>query len=73
MKFLFRSGFLCAFLCLIGARAADFPALFKERVKCVVAVEFFIESELDRRPSVTTALVADTNGTLVLPPSAING
>ena len=73
MKFLFRSGFICAFLCLIGARAADFPALFKERVKCVVAVEFFIESELDRRPSVTTALVADTNGTLVLPPSAING
>ncbi len=72
MKFFFRGGFICACLCLIGARAADFPALFKERVKCVVAVEFFTESELDRRPSVTTALVADTNGTLVLPPSAIN-
>ena len=72
MKFLFRGSLICAVLWVVGARAADLPALFKERVKCVVAVEFFTESELDRRPTVTTALVADTNGTLVLPPSAIN-
>lgn len=50
----------------------DLPALFAERVKSVVAVEFFTESELDRRPTVTSALVADSAGTLVLPPNAIN-
>ncbi|CAM2861181.1 PDZ domain-containing protein [Rariglobus hedericola] len=52
--------------------ADDIPALFKERVKSVVAVEFFTESELDRRPTIVSALVADTAGTIVLPPTAIN-
>jgi serine protease Do len=52
--------------------AADYPALFSERVKSVVAVEFFTESELDRRPTIVSALVADAQGTLVLPPAAIN-
>lgn len=62
-----------AVLAAAGARAADdIPALFQERVKSVVAVEFFTESELDRRPTVSAALVADANGTLVLPPTAIN-
>ncbi len=55
-----------------GAQAGDLPALFKERVKSVVAVEFFTETELDRRPTVTAALVADAKGTLVLPPNVIN-
>ncbi len=54
------------------ARAADYPALFKERVKSVVAVEFFTESELDRRPTIVSALVADNQGTLILPGTAIN-
>jgi serine protease Do len=54
------------------ARAAELPALFAERAKSVVAVEFFTESELDRRPSITAAFVADGNGTLVLPRAAIN-
>lgn len=67
----FALGF--ALLAAVGARAADdVPALFQERVKSVVAVEFFTESELDRRPTVSSALVADANGTLVLPPTAIN-
>ncbi|MFA6959999.1 MAG: PDZ domain-containing protein [Opitutaceae bacterium] len=71
--------FLASLACVIAlfacasATAADLSALFKERVKSVVAVEFFTESELDRRPTVTAALVADSAGTLVLPPSAING
>ncbi len=56
----------------VGARAADLAELFKERIKSVVAVEFFTESELDRRPTVAFALVADHAGTLVLPPGAIN-
>ena len=59
-------------LASVGLRAADLPGLFKERVKSVVAVEFFTESELDRRPTVVFALVADKAGTLVLPPQAIN-
>jgi len=52
--------------------AADLAALFTERAKSVVAVEFFTETELDRRPSITAAFVADAAGTLVLPRSAIN-
>lgn len=65
--------FVLALLSGVAASAADLPALFKERVKSVVAVEFFTESELDRRPTVAAALVADDAGTLVLPQSAING
>lgn len=55
-----------------SALAADYPTLFSERVKSVVAVEFFTESELDRRPTIVSALVADAQGTLVLPPAAIS-
>ena len=54
------------------ASATELPVLFAERVKSVVAVEFFTENELDRRPSITPALVADTAGTLVLPRTAIS-
>lgn len=62
-----------ALLPVMAVRAADdIPVLFKARVKSVVAVEFFTESELDRRPTVVSALVADAAGTLVLPPGAIN-
>ena len=53
-------------------RADDLPALFKERVASVVAVEFFTESELDRRPTIAAAVVADAKGTLALPPATIN-
>ncbi len=67
-------GLLLTFFAAFAAvRAADLPALFQERVKSVVAVEFFTETELDRRPTVTSAFVADTNGTLVLAPGAIDG
>lgn len=68
-----RFFFLLPVLVICAAvRADDLPALFKERVKSVVAVEFFTETELDRRPTVTAAVVADSAGTLVLPPNAIN-
>ena len=73
MSFLLRLALIGTLLTASAARAADLPALFKERVKSVVAVEFFTETELDRRPTVTDAFVADTNGTLVLPPGAIDG
>lgn len=61
-----------AAVCAAAARADDLPALFAERVKCVVAVEFFTETELDRRPTIVGAVVADSAGTLVLPATAIN-
>ncbi len=67
-------GLLLAFIAMFtSVRGADLPALFQERVKSVVAVEFFTETELDRRPTVTSAFVADANGTLVLAPGAIDG
>ena len=52
--------------------AADLPALWKERVKSVVAVEFYTETELDRRPSIVFGLVVDNNGTIILQPGVIN-
>jgi hypothetical protein len=32
-----------------GVSAADLPALWAERIKSVVAVEFYVESETERR------------------------
>ncbi|MEI8090103.1 MAG: PDZ domain-containing protein [Opitutaceae bacterium] len=51
--------------------AADLPALWNERLKCVVAVEFFTETEVDRRPNVVFGVVVDTQGTIILPSAAI--
>ena len=55
-----------------GVRAADLPALFAERVKSTVAVEYVTETEVDRRPTVTMGTVIDGNGTIVLQSSAID-
>jgi serine protease Do len=52
-------------------RAADLPALWTERLKCVVAVEFFTETEVDRRPNVVFGVVVDKQGTIILPAAAI--
>lgn len=59
---------------LLGAigRAADLPALFAERVKSVVAVEYVTESEVDRRPTVTMGTVIDGNGTIILQSGAVD-
>jgi len=59
-------------LATLTLRAADLPALWAERVKSVVAVEYYTETETDRRPSVCYGTVIDTNGTIILPPVAIN-
>lgn len=59
-------------LATLGLRAADLPALWAERVKSVVAVEYYTETETDRRPSVCYGTVIDANGTIILPPVAIN-
>ncbi len=47
--------------------------LIEQRVKSVVAVEFFIETETDRRPSTVVGIVADDKGLIVLLDSAIPG
>lgn len=64
-------------LAIIGAgpcarAAADLPALWAERLKCVVAVEYVTETEVDRRPTNSMGTVVDGNGTIILPPGAID-
>ncbi len=54
-------------------RAADLPSLWKERVKSVVSVEFFTETELDRRTNIVAGVVADANGIIALPPGIVGG
>ncbi len=55
-----------------GARAADLPALWAERVKCTVAVEYVTQTELERRPTVAYGTVVDSQGTIILPSAAID-
>ena len=66
--------FFVVLLLLAGSllRAADLPALWAERLKSVVAVEFFTETETDRRPSVAFGVVTDAMGTIILPAAAID-
>ncbi len=52
--------------------AADLPALWAERVKCTVAVEYTTESEIERHPTVSLGTVIDNNGTIILPANAID-
>jgi len=76
MKFIpgWNSAALAALLLFCGglARAADIPALWAERVKCTVAVEYFTETESERRTTVAYGVVIDTRGTIILPPGAID-
>ncbi len=66
----------CLLLCLLltggAARAAELPALWSERLKTVVAVEFYTETETERRPTIAYGTVIDHNGTIILPPVAVN-
>jgi serine protease Do len=62
---------LCPFLTVLS-HAADIPTLWAERLKSVAAVEFVVESEIDRRPSLAFGTVVDTHGTIVLPAAAIS-
>ncbi|HEX9781452.1 MAG TPA: PDZ domain-containing protein [Opitutaceae bacterium] len=56
-----------------GATDVTFRELFDERLKSVVAVEFFVETETDRRPSTVVGMLADDNGLVVLLDTAIPG
>ena len=61
-----------AVLAAAPARAADLPALWAERAKCTVAVEYVTQTELERRPTIAYGTVVDTAGTIVLPSAAVD-
>lgn len=56
-----------------AAEAASLEELFADRVHSVVAVEFFVETETDRRPSTVVGTVADDHGLIVILDTAIPG
>ncbi|MFA5262476.1 MAG: PDZ domain-containing protein [Opitutaceae bacterium] len=58
--------------CLAAARASDLAALWAERVSCTAAVEFYAETETERRENTSFGTVIDERGTIILPPQAIN-
>lgn len=51
---------------------AELPALWAERVKSVVAVEYVTETEVERRPTVSMGTVIDAGGTIILQSGAID-
>lgn len=54
---------------VMGAPALD--VLFDERSRSVVVIEFFVETEVDRRPITVNGIVIDANGVIQLPSSAV--
>src|SRR5580693_6730297 len=69
-RFLFS---LCSVTLLAGLlRGSDLPALWQERVKCTVAVEYVIQTEVERHTTIAYGTVVDTNGSIVLPPAAVD-
>jgi len=67
---LFRRSLLVLTLAVTAA-AAPLPELFNERLKSVVAVEFFIQAETERQPVTVLGTVIDDTGTVILPGAAI--
>lgn len=51
----------------LRATAADLPALIQERLKSVVAVEFTMQTEIERRQMTLAGTVVDDKGTVILP------
>jgi len=54
------------------ARAGNLPALWAERAKCTVAVEYITQTELERRPTIAYGTVVDSAGTIILPSAAVD-
>ncbi len=71
MNFLRRLALLLCLATSVFGSAASVPELFKERLKSVVAVEFFIQDEIERHPVGVQGTVIDDNGTIILPAAAI--
>lgn len=51
----------------ISALAADLASLLPERLKSIVAVEFTIQTEIERRQITIAGTVVDDKGTIVIP------
>ncbi len=71
MNFLRRLPLLLCLATPVFASTASLPELFNERLKSVVAVEFFIQDEIERHPVGVQGTVVDDNGTIILPAAAI--
>jgi len=56
----------------LSLRAADLADLLAERVRSCVTVEFLIENELERQPIAVPGVCIDAEGTIILPPSAVD-
>lgn len=54
-----------------AATPAGMSDLFEDRIRSVVAVEFFVETEIDRRPSAELGVVIDDQGLILVPEHAI--
>lgn len=54
------------------AAPADLPALWAERIRSTVAVEYVTVTEVERHATVAFGTVIDANGTIVLPSAAID-
>lgn len=67
----FRPISLLAALAALTASAATLPELFNERLKSVVAVEFLVQTEVERQPVTVMGTVIDHEGTIILPAAAI--
>ena len=63
---------LFALLGSIAARATSLPDLWKERVKSVVAVDYFTELENERRATTAYGVAIDRQGTVILPSAAVD-
>lgn len=66
-----------SFLHLFAAAQSPSPSaesplavLWRERVRCVVAVEFQTETEIDRRSTIVSGLVLDADGVIAIPGEA---
>ena len=68
---LLRSLFLLLAGTSVLSPAAPLAELFDERLKSVVAVEFFIQDEIERHPVSVQGTVVDANGTIILQAAAI--
>lgn len=60
-----------SFAAIISRATPTLADMWQDRVKTVVAVEFFTETELDRRSSNTFGVVIDDQGTIIFPSQAI--
>ena len=56
----------------VSVRATPLTKLWAERISSTVAVEFYVETETERRETTSYGTVIDDKGTVILPPSAIN-